>query len=1249
MYRFMYNYDLLRLTGKPKFTIAGVSFRYVKKITAQMQTGCSGTLPRPVHLMNTVQRLEMNKHRSVIYPLNPTISIKEDIIQHRGEFEHPMFKAEVGTLPSLLIPHEPASSLGQEVSKVDPDDLMLSFKDITVELATRDDCFLADIPYLVLELNQDGRVVDKANLLSRESSRGIWDADEPLVLREVIGVFMLSVSIQLDEDDRQLVGSIELGGTELYEIVGTHFEIPLVSHENYPTLILQTKIWTIEDVPEDIRELIAGTIQQISSSRKDGTLQNMFSEGLAAYHEFERCGSLEHLELAVSKFEAVANMTPEGDSNLPGRLSDLGGVLISRFEQLGRIADINKSIERLERAVGLTGDNDPDKPGRLSNLGTSLMRRFERCDQVGDIDSAIIHQQMAISLTPDQHPNKPLYLNNLGNSLQRRFEQFGAVGDLDSAIVHKQMAVSLTPDQHSHKPIYLNNLGVSLQTRFERFGAVGDIDSAIIHLQMAVRLTPDQHLDKPGRLENLGAFLRIRFERFNKIDDINTAIIHQQMAINLTPDEHPDKPSRLSNLGSSLVRQFERLGKVGDIDSAIIHQQMAVSLTPDEHPTKPMYSSNLGVSLMRRFERFGAVGDIDTAIIQKQLAVDLTPDEHPDKPSRLNNLGISLMRRFERFGAVDDINSAIIHLQMTISLTPDGHPDKPSRLGNLGTAFKERFLRFQHHEDAKAVIKYYSASAQSLTGSPISRFNSVKRWIDMASLTGHDSLLPAYECAVGLMPLVAWLGLSIADRHEHLVKIGSMAREAAAVAISLDQYDKAVEWLEQGRSIVWNQILQLRTPVDELRIVDPDLADRLMKVSQLLNQGMEQKGGMKFIEEEGQRYRALTTEWESIIEQVRALPNFQDFLKPPRISRLRDAAEHGPVVTFNIAEKRCDALALVPGFDEVIHIPLPNITWERATELRDKFKDMLYSSGIRMRGERAAKQVDDEEEFGDCKPILVELWSGLVKPALDSLAFSPQPDVLPRIWWCATGPLAFLPIHAAGIYDDESTGSHVSDYVISSYTPTLSSLLQSIYPAPDMPFKLLSVIQPSAPGVSSILNTREELECIQRRVGSREHIVLNDREGTKERVKKAMKNSNWVHLACHGSQRQDEPTKSGLILEDGHLTLEEIIKLELPNAEFAFLSACQTTTGDEELSDEAVHIAGGMLLAGYRGVVATMWSIQDDLAPEVADEFYRHIMEDEGRPDSRKAAEALHYSIQKLRKRRSIPLTSWIPFVHLGM
>ncbi|CAG8675454.1 5059_t:CDS:1, partial [Acaulospora colombiana] len=263
-------------------------------------------------------------------------------------------------------------------------------------------------------------------------------------------------------------------------------------------------------------------------------------------------------------------------------------------------------------------------------------------------------------------------------------------------------------------------------------------------------------------------------------------------------------------------------------------------------------------------------------------------------------------------------------------------------------------------------------------------------------------------------------------------------------------------------------------------------------------------------------------------------------------------------------------------------------------------------------------------------------------------ACQPSPDTLPRIWWCTTGPLAFLPIHAAGIYDLDLEDSQLSDYVISSYTPTLSNLLSPQIPA-SIPFKLLSVVQPSAPGTTHIPSTKTELEKIRLRLADRPHIVLEGEEGTRKRVMKGMEECNWLHLACHGTQKPEEPTKSALILEDGHLTIEEIIKLNLPQAEVAFLSACQTTTGDENLSEEAVHIAGGMPLAGYRGVVATMWSIKDDLAPEVTDEFYGHLMKEGGRPDSRKAAEALHLSVQKIRKKKGVSLTDWIPFVHLGV
>jgi hypothetical protein len=48
---------------------------------------------------------------------------------------------------------------------------------ITVEVGSRDDCFLTDVYHLMLEVRSNGQVMDKVNLLSRESMPGVWDAD----------------------------------------------------------------------------------------------------------------------------------------------------------------------------------------------------------------------------------------------------------------------------------------------------------------------------------------------------------------------------------------------------------------------------------------------------------------------------------------------------------------------------------------------------------------------------------------------------------------------------------------------------------------------------------------------------------------------------------------------------------------------------------------------------------------------------------------------------------------------------------------------------------------------------------------------------------------------------------------------------------------------------------------------------------------------------------------------------------------
>jgi CHAT domain-containing protein len=150
-------------------------------------------------------------------------------------------------------------------------------------------------------------------------------------------------------------------------------------------------------------------------------------------------------------------------------------------------------------------------------------------------------------------------------------------------------------------------------------------------------------------------------------------------------------------------------------------------------------------------------------------------------------------------------------------------------------------------------------------------------------------------------------------------------------------------------------------------------------------------------------------------------------------------------------------------------------------------------------------------------------------------------------------------------------------------------------------------------------------------------------------VQAGMQEHSWVHFACHATQNVSDPTQSAFHLHDGTLDLATITQKPLKHAELAFLSACQTATGDEDLSEEAVHLAAGMIMAGYPRVIATTWSIQDTDAPLVSEKVYAYLLEG-GVPDARKAAKALHLAVGRLRAEVGVKnFVRWAPYVHIGL
>ena len=626
----------------------------------------------------------------------------------------------------------------------------------------------------------------------------------------------------------------------------------------------------------------------------------------------------------------------------------------------------------------------------------------------------------AVHLLPHGHPDQPICLGNLGNSFFARFQRLGKHSDLEDAISTQRDAVNLISNGHPEKPTPLNNLGITLFARFQRLGGLSDLGDAISTFRDAVALTPHGHPDKPGRLSNLGYSLFTRFRCLGELTDLEDAISLQTDAVVLTPDDHPRKSGCLNNLGFSFRVRFEHLGQPKDLEDAILTLKDAIKLTPVGHPDELTCLNNLATSFFTRFQHAGELSDLEDGILTLKRALDLAPHDYPDKPIYLNSLGTSLRTRFERLGKAIDLEEAISRQRDAVELTPHDHPSKCDRLCSLGDSIVARFEYFGEPSDLEHAISLYSHASFDYFCPVGDRFYAAQRWISSARRVCHHSLLHAYSVAINLLPQLAWIGLSLTQCYSDLMKRADVVREAAAAALESGFPETAMEWLEQGRSIVWGELFQLRSSYDELSSAHPDLARRLWELSAALEHAgtaresflsalseqapdaprelyaaLEQPGAIheksfsgflqqtqrtrEFLEQHVVRHHTLAIERDKLLHDIRRLPGLERFLLQKEFSQLRTSAHAGPVVMLNAAETRCDALILVPNMDHVIHVPLPNFTLKQSAYLQRKMKSFARYA----REGKPAKWDDISWES-----LLSPLWRCVVKPVLDALAIS---------------------------------------------------------------------------------------------------------------------------------------------------------------------------------------------------------------------------------------------------------------------
>lgn len=995
--------------------------------------------------------------------------------------------------------------------------------------------------------------------------------------------------------------------------------------------------------------------------------------GSAYMRRFEAFGDIADLDQAIHWGSEAVRATPVGHADRPDVLTNLGMAHLARHERFGDRADLDEAMRSCTEAARHAGAGHPRRGIILSNAGLTYRARFELTNDVADITEAIRYIEDAWRATQADDPGAATALANLAAAYQVRFTTSGDRADLSRAIEHWQQAERESVGSADHA-IMLSAVGLALRMRFEQAGADADLEEAIRLSAQAVHESSESHTAYAGLLLNCAVAYKVRFDTLQDDADLDEAFRYAQRAVQVTPGGHPERAKYLCALAILYLTLFYGTMKVEHLDQAILIGGEGLEATPPTHADRGMSLSDLGLAYRLRFEQKSAPGDLASAIRYGREAVQATPSGHPERAKRLSNLSLSYQAEYKRTGAEDALDHALRNGTEAVEITPDGHPDRAMFLSNLASAHRAAAGRGVPGGLEQALACWRDAASSSAAPAH-QRFRAAIAWgIGCETLEDPAPAAEGFAAAVRLLPLLAWRGLDRSVREKLLADASGLVTDAAGWAIETGDLKNAVELLEQGRSVLWSQSLQLRTDLTQLRAADKDLASRLDEVRSALDRSPAVPGALtgdnaradRNQESVARRQRELARQWDDLVGQARSLPGLKGFLAATPFSRLREAASGGPVVVLNISNRRCDALIMTAA--GVRLRPLPGLT---ADECARRASMLLDAFGMLAGWDEAAQQ----DLIGVLFGTLSWLWDTICEPVVKDLRdHRDLPDgvpardgAMPRLWWCPTGPLTVLPLHAAGHYDNPDDAC-LSRVAVCSYAPTVKALLRSRERAQaDADPRVLAVGMPTTPDVgdlrfSDLPNAPRELALLTKALPGVSVQVLRsptrdelddgtfdrpETQPTRDRVMRALPSHSWVHFACHGSQDLWDPSQGAVYLTDGPLTILRLAADELPAAEMAFLSACQTAAGGVRLPDEAIHLAAAVQFAGYRHVIATAWSISDFHAPAVAKDVYTALVT-AGRLDASRAAAAIHSAVAALKARSPMRPDLWAPYLHIG-
>ncbi|KAA1476447.1 hypothetical protein DENSPDRAFT_511976 [Dentipellis sp. KUC8613] len=921
---------------------------------------------------------------------------------------------------------------------------------------------------------------------------------------------------------------------------------------------------------------------------------------------------------------------------------------------------------------------------------TRSQMEMESADtRISSGDSDIVRDQEALRLNPPGSPARLNILLKLALSLIDKV--FGpsehSTQDLDDLIEYLPELLELLPPDDPKRDSFLTMFRETLFMRFSpplrdtvfnsdteawnldadlQFGCPPHIWDSILRHEKLLEHNPPEQYDDPVDLISIAYVYNRKSEGFEpghlELEHDDSPVWDDLAEAHDPPDLDMPDVSDLQRALKNIVENgaLSRLGKALKEADEMDEDQLA--------GTGPYAGAQLE--------------DLGNAIRYGDAAIKLCPADHDDRRFMLYEVAGYLRARFEITEDFDDIERSIRYLKEALQLHPPRDYMRVLVFTSLRTSLEKLLdqgspARFQDHifDDAEYIEMFQREVAAAPLANVHHKLTMSEEWIALAIAAnlGHATLMALHAAAADFFERCLVLRHSLEMQHGFLSANGSsMARDLAAALVEQKQLASAVEVLEQGRAVLWARMRGYRHSLADLQEKDADLADRFECVcrrleglatssklsastlpevdrfEQLYNKLESFAATSKTFElhpdpqYEGirafrrkQEHEGLIQEFESMVVAIRRIDGFSHFLQAVPFSELRLAPAEGPVIILSVSESRSDALIIMNRDEEpVTRVALKGNLPETV------FRLSMDIQRVDLENRRGSRPADVAGRGGGLTALLRILWSRICGPVVQQLLRMGIQEQS-RIWWCPTGRLTQLPIHAAGPYTEGRR--NLSDIFVSSYTPTLAALIGArarIVVDTDTTPHLLAIGQSK-----ELPSVKEELRCIGEIFG-RQSNVLSDGNAPPDAVQAALRDCRWVHFACHGFIDQEQPFQSAFKLHDGRLPLRQIMEARLPHAELAILASCHSAAGETGMPDEMLSLAAALQFCGFRSTVGTLWEMRDTDGPDFARMFYEYMLGEGGGSTSSSAA-ALHYAALKMRD-AGVPPERWATFVHIG-